>query len=477
MRKSWLWYAAPVCGAVGMAGALGAGAVACSSNNNIPLPGPIDSSTVQPEASTSTDGGEESSSTAEAGSEAGSDAAPPTPSLLFTNEGTQNSQIAAFVLASNAVGGRIDYADPFLATYTGTTAPWLLGEQTDVVARLDGQKPWVIDAAWNVALNDYAPDAGFSANYSDPQAVIVGGGTQAYVLRYTRNRIAIIDTAPADGGASDAGTLGDSGVPLGVPVGSIDLSSELQAAGDGYVQPIAGVYVASQQRVYVVLGNINRNDVANGGYNLECANTTATIIAIDTTSNTLVDLNGSAAGNGWALPGYDPILGQGAIAYDPATGANGRILVLEAGCNQVESDGGLGPLVKSEVDAIDLATGTASKLVDLSAAVGGASGFPAGLAYIGAHQAIVFFYGSANAWDPTTDSLGASIPNVPDTLAAYGGNGNLVGLNGLYAADGGFEGYGVVSVAIADGGVTTLGPNPFTVDAGYPTGVTPWPAP
>lgn len=476
MKRVWLWFAAPV-GAIGVAGLVGAAAVACSTTANVALPYPDGAPDryVAFDASPSGEGGEdaeEASTATDAGGDA--DAAPPPSRLLLTYNGTSSSEIAAFGLQSKAVDGRLTYPDYLAGTYAGTTAPWLLGEATDVVARLDAQKPWTIDAAWNVAMNDYEADAGYSENYSDPQAVIVGAGSKAYVLRYTRNLVAILDTAGgADSGApaADAGTAGDSGVGLGTPVGSVDLSSELQAGGDGYVQPVAGVYVASQQRVYVLLGNINRNDVVDNGYYLECASTTPTIVAIDTATDTLVDLNGSAPGNGWPLVGYDPILGQGALVYDPSTGSSGRLLVVEAGCNEVAGDGGVGNLVKREIESVDLASGTATELLDLTA-----QQFPAGLAYISSTQAVVFFYQAANEWNPTTTTLGASIPNAPD-VGVYGGNGNILGVSSQYASDGGFEGYSVVSVAIGDGGVTTLGTNPFTLTGGFLGGVTLWPAP
>jgi hypothetical protein len=286
--------------------------------------------------------------------------------------------------------------------------------------------------------------------------VLVGAGTKAYVLRYTRNLVAILDTSKnADGG---------------VPTGSVDLSSELQSGGDGYVQPVAGVYVASQQRVYVLLANINRNDVVDNGFDLLCASTTPTVVAIDTTSDTLVDLNGSAAGNGWPLVGYSPLFGPGALAYDATTGAAGRLLVLDAGCYAKATDGGVGALTKREVESVDLATGAAAELLDLTS-----QAFPSSLTYIDAHHAVVQL-DTAYAWDPTTTALGAAIPNAPDAFV-YDGAGNLLGVTSSYAADGGFEGYDVVSVTVSAGTVTKLGSNPFTLTGGFLGGVTLWPAP
>jgi len=379
----------------------------------------------------------------------------PPPRLLLSYYGVASSELVAFGLQSKAVDGRMTYNDPLGTTYVGTTAPWLLEQATDVVARLDARQPWVVDASWNVAMNDLT-DAGYAQSYADPQAVIVGAGPKAYVLRYNRNLVGILDTSSAADG--------------GVPIGSIDLSGEVQAAGDGYAQPVAGVFVAAQQRVYVLLANIDRLDVTAGGFELLCANTTPTVVAIDTTSDTLVDLNGAAPGHGWPLVGYSPILGPGALAYDALTGSNGRLLVLDAGCNATTGDGGAGSLVKREVESLDLATGDAQELLDLTS-----QAFPGGLTYIDAHHAIVQLDTTA-LWDPTATVLGAAIPNAPDAFA-YDGVGNLLGVKKNVDADSGLTGYDVLSVTVPAGTVTKLGSNPFTLTGGGVAGVTLWPAP
>jgi hypothetical protein len=375
--------------------------------------------------------------------------------LLLSYNGSSQSELVAFGLKSSAVDGRLTFDDYLGGAYVGATSPWLLEESTDIVGRLDPQSPWVIDSSWSVAMNDLT-DAGYAQSYSDPDAVVVAAGTAAYVFRYNRNLVSILDTSQVvDGGA---------------PTGSIDLSGDVQTEGDGYVQPIAAVYVAAQQRVYALLGNIDRFDVVDDGYDLLCTSSTPTIIAIDTTSNTLVDLNGSAPGHGWPLAGYSPVFGSGALVFDPLASTNGRLLVLEAGCYTTGSDGGAGALVKREIESIDLGTGTATELLDLTSAP-----FPTSLTYIDAHHAIVQL-DTAYTWDPTTTTLGPAIPNAPDAFA-YDGQGNLLGVSGTYGSDGGMTGYAIVSVAVADGGVTQLGSNPFTLTNGFLEGAALWPAP
>jgi hypothetical protein len=411
---------------------------------------------VQFEAATPFDAGDfvDSPGPADGGPEA--EAGPPPPSrLLLTYNGSASSEVVAFGLKSRAVDGRLTFPDSLGSAYAGTTAPWLLEQFNSVVGRLDAQQPWVIDATWNVAMNDLT-DAGYAEGYADPQAVLVAAGAKAYVLRYTRNLVGVLDTSQSPDGGS--------------PTGSIDLSSELQSAGDGYVQPVGGVYVEAQKRLYVVLGNINRTDVVDNGFVLLCASTTPTVVAIDTTTDTLVDLNGADAGNGWPLLGYNPAQGPTGFAYDSATGTNGRLLVLEAGCNELGADGGAGALVKREVEAIDLATGQASQLLDLTS-----NGFPYDLTYVDVHHAVVAA-DQTYAWDPTTTTLGATLANAPESFVSDGA-GNLVGMNTDYDADGGVTGYDVVSTSLASGTVTKLGTFQFTLTNGFPGGVALWPAP
>ncbi|HEY5146872.1 MAG TPA: hypothetical protein VII82_08895 [Polyangiaceae bacterium] len=381
--------------------------------------------------------------------------------LLSFNGGTQ-SELVAFGLDSKQVDGRLTYPGFIGTTAIGPKAPWLLEQANDVVARLEPAQPWKIASSWNVSLND-GPDGGGS--YSDPDAIIVGAADKAYVLRYTRNEIAVIDPA-GDGGSA---------------IAAIDLGGELQAAGDGTVEMSAGVYVPSKRLVYVLLGNVNRHDVADDGYTLLCANTHATVVAIDVATDTLVDLNGSAAGSGLALTGYNPSFGTGAMAYDAESD---RLLILENGCNQVipagadAGDGGdastattVGPLVGREVEELSLFTGETRTLLDLTQT----GEFPSQLIYIDARRAILQLY-STYTWDPTTPALGPAIPNAPDSFA-YDGAANLLGVSAIYGADGGLSGYDVQSVRIADGKVTKLGSNPFSLVSGFLSGAQLWPAP
>lgn len=409
------------------------------------------------------EGGPGSDAQVEAGDagDAGEAQAPTPARLLLSYNGTSSSELVAFGLQSGTVDGVYVYPGFIGTTFVTPASPWLLEQSNDVVARLEPLSPWQVQSSWNVALNDYDADAGYASSYSDPDAVVVGAGKYAYVLRYTRNLVAKIDaTQIADGGA---------------PVTTIDLSSQLQAAGDGYVEMTAGYYDPGTQRLYVLLANIDRFDVAADGYTLLCAATTPTLVAIDTTSDTIVNLNPGSDGGamGWALPGYDPDFGTASMVYDAP---NNRLLVLESGCNQSDGDGGVGPLVQREIDAISLSDGSAQKLVDLTS-----SPFPAGLYYMDA-QHVVVQLDTAYMWNPASSTLGPAIPNAPEAFS-LDGQGNLVGITQPVAADGGVGPWTVVSVNATDGGVTTLGTNPFPADdaggvgPGYVAGAQLWPAP
>ncbi|HTQ42087.1 MAG TPA: hypothetical protein VMI75_04960 [Polyangiaceae bacterium] len=462
MKNEWLGLAA--LGAVVSAGAGGVVLTGCGDDTVLALPdGGTDGSVsfdAPPYEAGNGDGGEGNDGQVGADAGDGGDAQGSTPArLLLSFNGSTQSELVAFGLQSGTIDGFYVYPGFIGTTFVTPNSPWLLEQASDVVARLDPLMPWQVQSSWSVALNDYAADAGYSSPYSDPDGIVVGAGTKTYVLRYTRNLMAVLDSSQVvDGGA---------------PTKTIDLSSELQADGDGYVEMTAGYYDSTTQRVYVLLANIDRFDVASDGYTLLCAPTSPTIVAIDTTSDTLVDLNPDGGSMGWTLPGYDPAFSPSAMVYD---GPNDRLLVLQSGCNQSDGDGGAGPLVQREIDAISLTDGTAQKLVDLTAAA-----FPSGLYYVDAQHVIVQL-DTAYMWDPSSSTLGPAIPNAPQTFS-LDGQGNLVGITQPIAADGGIGPWTVVSVSIADGGVTTLGTNPFPADdaggvgPGFVSGAQLWPAP
>jgi hypothetical protein len=416
---------------------------------------------MQSDAKASEAGSLDGPSGLDGGADASADAVAPPPRLLLSYNGSNTSELVAFGLQSKAVDGRLIYPGFIGTTYVTPTSPWLMEQANDVVARLDPAQPWVIQSSWNVGLQDET-DSGFAEPFSNPDGVVVGAGNRAYVLRYTRNLIAVIDSSVvADGGA---------------PLHTIDLSSELQSAGDGYVEMTAGWYDSNHQRVYVLLGNINRGDVACNGFCQLCSETSPTLVAIDTTTDTLVALRGDAGAgeagagvvsSGYVLKGYDPAFGASPMVYDAA---NNRLLVLETGCNTLAADGGAGSIVKREVEAVSLVDGSTEVLLDLTSA-----SFPEAIFYMDPHH-VILQLDTAYMWDPTTTTLGPEIPNAPDSFS-LDGQGNLLGVKQNYSPDGGPAGISVLSVSSGDGGVTILGQNPFSLTNGFIGGAQVWPAP
>jgi hypothetical protein len=369
-----------------------------------------------------------------------------------TYDGTSPTTAFAVNLETGAIDGTFTSPDSEAVTdTTNALAPFLLDQTMDVVECIDPVS-WQPDGTWSVAQTI---DAGGAS--ADPYSVAVVAENQVYVARYGSNVVDVLDmTHAADGGA---------------PVAHIDLSSLVQEADtDGVVEPTAAVYDPSSKLVYVVLGNVDLYTVTPPDYDLLCAATTSTVVAIDTTTNTLASLSDGGPGGAIALHGYDPI--QGGVVYDAK---NHRLLILEAGCNSAPTtDGGApGAAQQRGVEEVDLVAHNSRVLLDASD-----QGFPGTLVYINdASAAVSFVYPThaTFAWDPTTTTLGASLPDAPDVFDSDGA-GNLVGAVVTYA-DGGAATTDIVSMSLATGTRRTLQSNVIPLGNGYIASVGVWPRP
>ena len=379
--------------------------------------------------------------------------------VLVTANDSKTSELIAVDVAKKAVDGRLTFPSKYATTDAHSSLfPFLLGEYDNIVGRLDAVEPWRVDSSWNVLLSD-AIKGGLS--YSDPVAVVVGGGGKAYVLRYNRNDIAVIQTSET--------------VDAGKPIGTIDLSSLLQKNdADGTVEITAGVYVAAKNRLYVVLENIDQYAVSTTGYYDLCAGTVSTVVGVDTTTDKIVSLGGTGPGGAIALQGFNPV--PGGLAYDAA---GDRILLFEEGCYAPVGDGGAGAKSKGGVEAVSLGDNGTSVLLDVSSDFPAGSGYPSGIVYIDeAHAVLGFdFVGSeVYAWNPTQAKLGPKIPNAPDSFT-YDGAGNLLGTLKKNDAGGNCVSESVVSVDVGTGQSTELALNPFTTMCPLIGGVDVWPHP
>jgi hypothetical protein len=373
------------------------------------------------------------------------------PRLLLSMNNATSSELVAFNLDDKAVDGRLTYPD-FLGTTAARGAdPFLMQQETDVVARLDAQEPWKIVSSWNVRGDDLADGGLPNAN---PAAVVVPACGKGYVLRFNRNEIAVIDTAERGDAAA--------------PVKTIDLAPLLQAGDrDGIVEMTSALYVPSKKRLYVLLGNVDLRSVATDGYSALCADTKPTIVAIDTESDQVVSLGGAGPGGSITLDGYNPPLGT-PFWYDAA---RDRLLVLSAGCNTDDGSGGPGPIEKRRVEEVDLATRQVKTLLDLDG-----QGFPSAFLFVDGARAAVAFFGPAFFWNPSEPTLGPEIPGGFE-LMAYDGRGNIVGTSTSHFADGG-NSIEVRRVPFADGGAPeTLGADLFSDGTGFVSGAELWPRP
>jgi hypothetical protein len=371
--------------------------------------------------------------------------------VLVTYAGTTpGSTLVAVNLATKAVDGTLNSSDSDVITVSNNaSAPFLLEQSEDQVVELEPAAPWKAEGSWSVALT---ADTGQSD--ADPVAVLVTSDSQAYVARYDSNQLDIINLSEAvDGGKA---------------MGTFDLSTLVQTGDDdGLVDVQALVYVAATSRVYVVMANNAAYAYVNDTPYTLCGTTKATVTAIDTTGNALVNLDGTGKGGSIELVGADPT----SVVYDPV---GGRILVFEAGCSPAATtDGGTpGALQQAGVEAVDLSTSTSAMLLQSNS-----QGYPGNLVLIDSTHAVIgWSYPTiAYVWDPTMTSLGAALPNAPQ-LFDYDGHGNLVGANINYG-DGGAGTTDIVSMSLATGDVTVLQANVLTVGNSYIASVNTWPKP
>jgi len=433
---------------IGLSSALGACAavLACSSDDTVAPPprgGGSDG------ASADSGNGGDDGEVIDAGGDAGDGGR----WLLLSIGDPAKTEAVAYNLSSRTVDGRLSY-DGFGTTFvddaadpSGAGSPkaslWNLEQQSDIVRRLDPNAPWQSGPSWNVRLED-RPAGGSS--YADPVAVVSGPAGKAYVLRFNRNALAVIDTTEQ----KDASA----------PVKTIDLSRFVDPVdGDGIVDMTGAVYLPARKRLYVLLGNIDLKNVDPQGSFILCNAAKPRIVAIDVASDTIVPALDGGAGEALAFDGYNPVFNG--LTYDVP---RDRLLVLSAGCND-RSDAGTGALHKRQIDAIDPNTGAAETLLDLTS-----KGYPSARVRTDAsHWAIGFGFGAeAYRWDVTSKSLGGAIPNALDVFA-YDARQSLVGTKTNFLADGGSS-TSLVSIELGNGSVTTLGPVPFSSTNQFPPG-------
>ena len=125
------------------------------------------------------------------------DAGSAPPRVLLIQGTPKGSELAAVNMTTKTVDGRLAFDGGYGVTSSLGTDPYLLGGESDVVSRLDANEPWKVVASWNVRGDD-GTDGGLPN--ANPVGVVQTACNKAYVLRYNRDKIAVIDPSQATGG-------------------------------------------------------------------------------------------------------------------------------------------------------------------------------------------------------------------------------------------------------------------------------------
>lgn len=360
------------------------------------------------------------------------------PTYVLLADGFGASEMVAVNLEDGGVGGRVKFDGSYANVTVDGTEPWLVDQDRDDVYKLDPVEPWKVVGKWNVLGDDKPAGADANANAS---GVVTPAPNKAYVVRYNRNRIAVLDPT-------------DTSSPA--PKKYIDLSSLKQAGDDAKMDVSAATYVASKNRVYVVLGNADFTGASGAGVPCPTAALKSSVIAIDPTTDEVVSLGGTAPGGGIALQGYIPIT-PSPLVYDAA---GDRLVIATSGCATTGSIQGRG------IEAVSLATGTSTTLLDLNG-----PDFPSSFAVLDGNSAAVAFFAKGRLWNPSDRAIAIEIAGGVDSIAVDG-RGAYVGTRKGKLDDGG-AGLEVVSVQ-RDGGASVVARNPFTVPGGYISGIAAW---
>lgn len=425
---------------------------ACTGDDDVYRPTDAGSFDVQVGADQSTQPPADSGPAALACGDAGG-----TPPRVFIVQGKpRGSELAVVNVQTKTVDGRLAFDGGYGVTSSLGTDPYLLGGESDLVQRLDAREPWKVVGTWNVHGDEPVADGG--DQNANPVAVVQTSCSKAYVLRFNRDRIAVIDPSRPGGAGASA-----------TPTSYIDLAGLKQPGDPNFIEMTSAVYVPSKKKVFVLLGNadLTRTQTAGGFTKLLCASLKPSIIAIDVDTDKVVSLGGTGPGGGILLDGYNPPLGTPLI-YDAAFD---RLLVLNAGCNDALGDGGAGGIVRRRVEQVDLATGAVKTLLPLDA-----MGFPSSLAFVDGSHAAVAFYFDGYHWDPRTTTVGDPIlPGID--IVANDGRGAFVGSRAVFLPDGAAGPLQVLAVPTTDAGTSVILENPFSTPGGYVAGLEAWPHP
>ncbi|MCC6900708.1 MAG: hypothetical protein IT377_17135 [Polyangiaceae bacterium] len=258
------------------------------------------------------------------GSDAGPDGDASVPAGRLLVAGTDfatKTEIATVDLETNKVAGSVTVSD-------GDAVPVASNGQGFVLERTNA-KMHHLDATGKIAKTiDVGKTAvGLTGTGTTNPVGVVTSGSKALVVLQDVNRIAVVDLT--------AGSVSKT----------IDLASYLPS-GDGDKSVDAARPLVHGGRAYFLVGRIDRTTIGAPSYQLACPSVPALLLAVDLATDSLVDLNGAAAGEGLELGLANPV--DAALDGD-------RMLILNAGCFAA-TDGG-SARTKHGIEAVALKTG------------------------------------------------------------------------------------------------------------------------
>lgn len=349
-------------------------------------------------------GGSGGSAGADSGS-GGAEAGPPPGRLLVAGtDFFSKTEVASVDLATNQVLGSVTFDDGDAVPAESNGQGFVLERTKSKLHHLDaaGQLAKSVDvgqSAVGLSGTGSTNPVGVIATASDGDS---GTSWRAHVFLQLVNRVAVVDLS--------AGSV----------TKTIDLAAyQVGSDADGSVDTTSPVLHAASGRIYFLLGRIDRTTVAAPSYQLACPSVKALLLAVDVASDTLVDLNGSAAGEGIELSLVNPVDAALDVSED-------RLLVLSAGCF-APADGGA-VRVSHGVEAVDLGTGTTSTLYAAPN-----QDFLSRLLLRGSGQALVNTFDPSFGehwypWATVQPSFGAELSGVP-AAPSLEDEGHLLGVS------------------------------------------------
>jgi hypothetical protein len=333
--------------------------------------------------------------------DAGTTASPLLVAGIFCDNCT-TSEVAAVDLGRGCVLGRSAYDDTDIVPRASGGHGFLLERGNGMLNVLD------TDAHVTARVDLHTRDSG--SDKPNPNDVVyapsVGGPAKAYVSLYDEGKIAIVDL---DGAAHS--------------VSFVDLSSFADPSDtDGSPDPATGFFDPQKGRAYFVMQRTDVNTAKSDPFVIHCPPPSAPslLVAVDVTTDQLVDLNGAATGVALPLSLVAPA--------DVALDLSGRrAYLLDNGCGKPDgTDGGLARTLGG-VESVDL--DTLATAVAFTPATGD---FFSRIQLFGHSTALLQSFDANfstlwNRWDTASPTLGPTLTGVPDA-AVFETAGTLVGV-------------------------------------------------